>query len=218
MNKIIISGNLTRDPELKQTQGGNVSCRFNIGVRRNFRNANGEFESDFPSCVAWGKTAEHIAKYFKKGDSIMLEGSLRTGDYTNQQGQKIYTTDVNVDRVEFMGKKDNSAQNGYAQPASQQYPQGGYAQAPVPQAPPQQGYAPQPAYPQQVPPQPQPAYPQQPAPQAAPQGNYPPPQQSYAPQPQQAPPLQQGAPVPPPASPLNDFGDFEILGDGDVPF
>ena len=103
MNKVILSGNLTRDPELRNTSSSNV-CRFTVAVQRPFKNSAGEREVDFISCVAWSETAEFIAKYFTKGRGILLEGNIRTGSYEAQDGSGTrYTTDVNVDRAEFMG-------------------------------------------------------------------------------------------------------------------
>ena len=109
MNKVILVGRLTRDVELKYTQGenANANTRFSIAVNRSFKNANGAYEADFPNCVAWGKTAEFINKFFHKGDMIGIVGNIRTGSYTNKEGIKVYTTDVYVDSVEFVGSKNS---------------------------------------------------------------------------------------------------------------
>lgn len=122
MNKSILIGRLTADPELRQTQSGVASCRFTIAVNRKFKNENGEYEADFISCVAWRQTAEFVSKYFSKGKMIAVEGSLRTGSYQdkNYPDVKHYTTDVYVDNVEFCGDKSSSTTAGASAP-SQSY-------------------------------------------------------------------------------------------------
>lgn len=108
MNKVIITGRLTADPELRQTQSGVSSCRFTVAVDRKFANKEtGEREADFISCQAWRNTADFIGRYFSKGKMIAVEGSLRTGSYKDKNHPDIthYTTDVIVDNVEFCGDK-----------------------------------------------------------------------------------------------------------------
>lgn len=108
MNKVIITGRLTADPELRQTQSGISSCRFTVAVDRKFANKEtGEREADFISCQAWRNTADFIGRYFSKGKMIAVEGSLRTGSYNDKNHPDIthYTTDVIVDNVEFCGDK-----------------------------------------------------------------------------------------------------------------
>lgn len=116
MNKVIIIGRMTADPELRQTQSGVATCRFTVAVNRNFKNANGEYEADFISCVAWRQTAEFVSRYFNKGKLICVEGSLRTGSYQDRNHSDVthYTTDVFVDNVEFCGSKGNSGNNAAA--------------------------------------------------------------------------------------------------------
>lgn len=113
MNKVILIGRLTADPELRQTQSGISSCRFTVAVNRKFANKDtGEREADFITCGAWRQTAEFVAKYFSKGQMIAIEGTLRTGSYTDKNHSDVthYTTDVLVDNVEFCGSKsDNTA-------------------------------------------------------------------------------------------------------------
>lgn len=117
MNKVIIIGRLTADPELRQSQNGTASCRFNVAVNRKFKNQNGEYDADFISCGAFKQTAEFISRYFTKGKMIALEGTLRTGSYQDRNHPDVthYTTDVFVENVEFCGDKGNN-QN---QPAPQ---------------------------------------------------------------------------------------------------
>lgn len=110
MNKVIIIGRLTADPELRTSQNGTASCRFNVAVNRKFKNQNGEYDSDFISCVAFKQTAEFISRYFTKGKMISIEGTLRTGSYKDRNHQDVthYTTDVFVENVEFCGDKGNN--------------------------------------------------------------------------------------------------------------
>lgn len=108
MNKVVLIGRLTSDPELRQTQSGVASCRFTVAVDRKFANKQtGEREADFLSCQAWRNTAEFISRYFTKGKMIAVEGSLRTGNYQdkNHPDVKHYTVDVMVDNAEFCGDK-----------------------------------------------------------------------------------------------------------------
>ncbi len=125
MNKVIIIGRMTADPEFRQTQSGISSCRFTVAVNRNFKNANGEYEADFITCAAWRQTAEFVSKYFKKGQMIALEGTLRTGSYQDRNHSDVthYTTDVFVDNVEFCGGKGNSGNNAAAPAPTTQQPQ-----------------------------------------------------------------------------------------------
>ena len=111
MNKVIISGNIVRDPEIGYTSGenSNARTRFSIACQRRFKNAEGVYEADFPSVVAWGKTAEFVNKFFHKGDRIEVVGELRTGSYTNKDGVKVYTTDVWATEVGFGGSKNSGS-------------------------------------------------------------------------------------------------------------
>jgi len=109
MNKVILVARLCRDPEVRYTQGENSSAiaRFSVAVNRRFKNAEGNYDADFPNCVAFGKTAEFIEKYFKKGMMIGITGRLTTGSYTNKDGVKVYTTDVTVEEAEFVESKNS---------------------------------------------------------------------------------------------------------------
>lgn len=108
MNKLVLLGRITRDPELRQA-GETSVVNFSVAVDRKFKKDGGQ-EADFPSCVAFGKTAEFISKYFKRGMKIALEGRLQTGSYTNKDGNKVYTTDVVVEAVEFAESKRTQEQ------------------------------------------------------------------------------------------------------------
>ncbi len=126
MNKVILMGRLTRDPDIRVSQNENATtvARFTIAVDRRFKR-DGDQSADFISCVAFGKTAEFFDKYTKQGTKLCVEGRIQTGSYNNKDGQKVYTTDVVVENVEFAESK---AQAGSA-PAMQQAPA---SQAPQP--------------------------------------------------------------------------------------
>ena len=146
MNKVILMGRLTADPELRQTQGGIASCRFTIAVNRRFVDKNsGERQADFITCVAWRQQAEFITRYFNKGSMICIEGNLRTGSYQDRNHSDVthYTTEVFVDNVEFTGSKSESGTNGggYQNNGGYGAPQNSYNNnysAPPQQAAPQQ--------------------------------------------------------------------------------
>lgn len=105
MNKVIIIGRLTKDPELKYTpNGGTAICRITVAVARAFK----KDETDFINCVAFGKTGETIAQYFTKGRQIALAGNIRTGSYQAQDGTKMYTTNVIIENFEFVGNNSSN--------------------------------------------------------------------------------------------------------------
>ena len=112
MNKVILMGRLTRDPEVRYTQSDNASAvaRFSLAVDRRFKK-DGEQTADLISCVAFGKTGEFIEKYGHKGTKFVVEGRIQTGSYTNKDGQKVYTTDVVVEQVEFAESKASADGN-----------------------------------------------------------------------------------------------------------
>jgi len=105
MNIINLSGRITKDIELRYTTNDKAIAKFNLAVRRDMPNANGEYESDFINCISFNKTAEILAKYTEKGSKILVEGRIQTGNYEGKDGKKIYTTDVIVDKFEFLDKK-----------------------------------------------------------------------------------------------------------------
>lgn len=108
MNRVILMGRLTRDPNISYAQKDNSAiARFNLAVDRRVK-AEGQASADFISCVSFGKQAEFCEKYLKQGTKVVLEGRLQTGSYTNREGQKIYTTDVIVDNVEFAESKSQN--------------------------------------------------------------------------------------------------------------
>ena len=119
MNKVILMGRLTADPELRYTQSNTAVCRFNLAVDR-FMGDGKENQADFISCTAWSKTAEHVSKYYFKGKKALVEGNVKTGSYDAQDGHKVYTTEVWVERVEFA---DDKKKDGQQQQQGGQAPQ-----------------------------------------------------------------------------------------------
>jgi len=111
MNKAILMGRMVRDPELK-TGGANNKAytRFTLAVQRNYKNASGNYDADFISCAAFGKSAENICKYFGKGNRIIVIGQIRTGSY-DKDGHKVYTTDVYVENFDFVDSKNGNSGN-----------------------------------------------------------------------------------------------------------
>ena len=103
MNRVVLVGRLTKDPELRTTTNGTSQTRFTLAVNRRTTGSDGERQADFISCVAWRGTAEAIAKYLKKGRELAVEGRIQTGSYDAQDGTKRYTTDVVVDNFTFIG-------------------------------------------------------------------------------------------------------------------
>ena len=116
MNSVQLTGRLTRDPEVRYTDNGHTIARFTLAVDRQYKSDNGP-TADFINCKAFGKTAEFIEKYFWKGKKMELVGSIQTGSYTNQDGQRVYTTDVVVESVEFAESKSANSEASGSAPA-----------------------------------------------------------------------------------------------------
>ena len=123
MNKVILMGRLTRDPELQTTPQGTPVCRFSIAVDRRFSGKDGQRQADFISCTAWRQTAEFIARWFRKGGMIAVVGSIQTRSWDDKDGKKQFATDVIIDEAYFTGSKADSngssvsaANNNYSQP------------------------------------------------------------------------------------------------------
>lgn len=102
MNKVELVGRLVKDPEVKLTSNQTKFCSFTIAVDRRYKDANGQRQADFISCVAWKQTAEFIQKYFHKGNRIGICGSIQTRNYDDQNGQKHFITEVLAEEVEFV--------------------------------------------------------------------------------------------------------------------
>lgn len=113
MNKVILMGRLTRDPEIRyaQNENGTAVARYSLAVDRRFKR-DGDQDADFIGCVVFGKGAEFAEKYLAKGMKIVVTGRIQTGSYTNKEGQKVYTTDVVVEEQEFAESKAASQGNG----------------------------------------------------------------------------------------------------------
>ena len=129
MNKVILMGRLTRDPEVRYSQGDNsmAIARYTLAVDRRFNRNNDEATADFINCVAFGRSGEFAEKYFRKGTKVLVTGRIQTGSYTNRDGVKVYTTDVVVEDQEFAESKNSSsagsdggfAGGGYSAPQPQ---------------------------------------------------------------------------------------------------
>lgn len=102
MNKVMLVGRLTKDPEMKLTSNQTQYCNFTIAVDRRFKDANGQRQTDFINCVAWKQTAVFIQKYFGKGSRIGIAGSIQTRNYEDQEGQKHFITEVLAEEAEFV--------------------------------------------------------------------------------------------------------------------
>lgn len=116
MNKVILMGRLTRDPEVRYSQGENATAiaRYTLAVDRRFNRNNDEQTADFINCVAFGKAGEFAEKYFHKGIKVAITGRIQTGSYTNKDGIKVYTTDVVIEDQEFAESKNSSSDNNAA--------------------------------------------------------------------------------------------------------
>ena len=122
-NKVILGGRLTADPELKTTQSGIAVTAFSVAVNRRYSKTSEQQQADFINCVAWRQQAELISRYFRKGSSICVVGTLQSRSWTDQQGQKRYVTEVIVDEVNFVDSKgEGPAMGGSYTPDSYQTP------------------------------------------------------------------------------------------------
>ena len=110
LNRVVLTGRLTRDAELRYTQGGTSVASFTLAVDRQFRNAQGERDADFINCVIWRKPAENFANFTHKGALVGIDGSLRTRSYENNQGQRVYVTEVQVDNFALLEPRRNGGQ------------------------------------------------------------------------------------------------------------
>lgn len=123
MNKVILMGRLTKDPDVRYTEGSDSKAiaRYTLAVDRKTKDANGNRQSDFISCVAFGKSGEFAEKYLHKGIKICISGRIQTGSYTNKDGNKVYTTDIVVEEHDFCESKGASdvAQNTAPQQTAQ---------------------------------------------------------------------------------------------------
>ena len=115
MNRAILIGRLTRDPELRTTPTGRNVCQFAIAVNRTYTSANGEREADFINVVVWRKQAENVCKYCTKGSLVGVSGRIQTRSYDGQDGQKRYVTEVVADNVSFLGSKNATGTSNFSE-------------------------------------------------------------------------------------------------------
>ena len=108
INNVTLVGRLTRDPELRYTPSNIAITTFNMAVNRNFKNQAGDREADFINCMIWRQQAENFANWCKKGNQVGITGRIQTRSYDNQQGQRVYVTEVVADTVQLLEKRDNS--------------------------------------------------------------------------------------------------------------
>lgn len=127
INKVILVGRLTKNPEIRKTPNGASICKFTLAVSRKVK-AQGQPDADFISCVAWNKTADLMYQYLKKGSLIGIDGRLQTGKFTNNNGETIYTCDVMVESLQFLDKKEEAQNNDVNQEREMSYNEGGYPQ------------------------------------------------------------------------------------------
>lgn len=123
MNKAILIGRLTRDPELRTTPTGRNVCQFSIAVNRTYTSANGEREADFINCVVWDKQAENLCRYQKRGNQIAVDGRIQTRNYDDKDGKRVYVTEIMVSNISYLDtKKDDSNFNNLEEPPMQAGP------------------------------------------------------------------------------------------------
>lgn len=112
INNVVLVGRLTKEPDLRYTSNGTAAASFTLAVNRSFKNANGDREADFINCVIWRKSAETLANYAHKGTLLGITGRIQTRNYENQQGQRVYVTEVIADSFQLLeSKSNNSSQN-----------------------------------------------------------------------------------------------------------
>ena len=128
LNRIVLMGRLTRDPELRRTQNGTAVTSFSLAVDRDFKSQNGEKETDFIDIVAWRSTAEFVCNYFSKGRMAVVEGRLQIRDWKDREGNNRRSAEVMADNVYFGdSKRDSAPSGGYDAPPAYGAPAGGYA-------------------------------------------------------------------------------------------
>ena len=116
INNVVLIGRLTRDVDLRYTPQNQAVGQFTLAVNRNFKNQDGGYDADFINCVIWRKLAENFASWIKKGNLVAITGHIQTRNYENQQGQRVYVTEVVIDSFRSLEKRDNSAnQNSMAE-------------------------------------------------------------------------------------------------------
>lgn len=122
LNKAILMGRLTKDPELKTTQNGNSVCSFTLAIDRRFKNQQGERETDFIPIVAWRQTAELAARYFSKGSKMALVGTIQPRSWEDDNGERRYITEVIADEIYFADSKRQQNDQGHMPPSDEELP------------------------------------------------------------------------------------------------
>ncbi|WP_057766718.1 single-stranded DNA-binding protein [Cytobacillus praedii] len=120
MNRVVLVGRLTKDPELRYTPNGVPVATFTLAVNRTFSNQQGEKEADFINCVIWRKPAENVANFLKKGSLAGVDGRIQTRSYEGQDGKRVYVTEVQAESVQFLDKKNDNQQPNNNQSSNQQ--------------------------------------------------------------------------------------------------
>ena len=118
MNKVVLIGNLTRDPELSTTNSGKSICRFSMATRRDFKNANGEYDSDFHNIIVWGQIGENCHKFLKKGRKVAITGSVQYRSYETKDGENRIVTEIIADSAEFLSPVSSNGTNKEQHPGS----------------------------------------------------------------------------------------------------
>lgn len=111
INSVTLVGRVTKDLDLKYSQSGVAVCKFNLAVNRNFKSKDGEQQADFPMILTFRKTAENAANYLRKGSLVGVTGRIQTGSYDNKDGQRVFTTEIVADSVQFLEPKPSNTQN-----------------------------------------------------------------------------------------------------------
>ncbi|MGE7623385.1 single-stranded DNA-binding protein [Viridibacillus sp. NPDC096237] len=145
INRVVLVGRLTKDPELRYTPSGAAVARFTLAVNRTFANQQGEKQADFINCIVWRKQAENTANFLKKGSLAGVEGRIQTGSYEGQDGKRVYTTEVVADSVQFLEPRGASGERPQGQQQYGGQPSYGGDQS-YGQAPQQNSYQQQPSY------------------------------------------------------------------------
>lgn len=134
MNKVVLIGRLTRDLEIKKTPNGASVLNFSLAVNRNFKAQAGQPEADFINCVAWNQTADLMSQYLGKGSLVGIEGRIQTRNYDDNNGRRVYVTEVVAERVEFLesrSQRQNTAQSGYYEQEAPAYQADSFASSSV---------------------------------------------------------------------------------------
>ncbi|HDV6097133.1 TPA: single-stranded DNA-binding protein [Staphylococcus pseudintermedius] len=122
LNRVVLVGRLTKDPEFRTTQSGVEVATFTLAVNRNYKNKNGEQQADFINCIVFRKQAENVNNYLNKGNLAGVDGRLQSRSYENQEGRRVFVTEVVCDSVQFLEPKNNTQSNNQPQQQRSQAP------------------------------------------------------------------------------------------------